>query len=276
MTPETPVFRPKQITYDENESNKLEKFFSDPELKNQLEKLCTQLKEILEEICSDYPDRKILLVVGGKSRRIVELFLQNAVAQMSDGSDWSEILKERIRLTDHENKNLYGELSSTQIDEKKDIYQPLIPKAIRDQSNSHPVIVYVDDHVAGRKKAKKMLQALHSIGFQATFVSLVGAESAAVLAEKGKKATEKPDELSQFRDNGFDGSIRIAYYGGELSRHIDTFSRAYSHLIDVRMNSLSQSHGSIEKTHFSQLPETRRQLLVKLNTFMKRLRVTLA
>lgn len=245
MTETTPAFKAKTSNESfEFDNRTFENFLNNKNFENLVTELLQKLEKELRAQLTKYPDAKI--VIGGKSRLIVKLFLNKIASELSENDPLKKLLKERLELNDLENRNLYGETTTPQIIESgnSDETVSVIPPKI--DTNSH--LIFIDDHAYLMTKAKKIFMTLNEAHIPMSFVAFTGIT--------GRKQPGQPDsELTQtnrfiaFPDQP-DDIITVVAADDILFSFLSRFSRRLSYLVDIRLNQTEYFNGSADTFQF--------------------------
>lgn len=103
----------------------VDSYLNNPEVVEALKQSVQVVANQIVELYASNTDKEFNFVVGGKSRRVTERMLQHVTNALPEGHPARKAIKDRLRLNDQQNKNLYGENTSTQTEAKKVDLSPL-------------------------------------------------------------------------------------------------------------------------------------------------------
>lgn len=167
-----------------------------------------QLDDIIEN-----SDRPIVFVVGGKSRRLTDVLLQATVSHMNYVGQAEEMFRERMRLSDRQNKGLYKFVTS---DRQGQEFQ--LP-ATNSRGEKVSYVVF-DDHQDTGKKAYDAMAFQESRGVDSmyfmTFVEnpRISQDEEASITGKEGKLSWRNDGWQKYRERVFSGSSDQVLFDG--------------------------------------------------------------
>lgn len=194
-------------------------------LDQSLVQVAGQLDDIIEN-----SDRPIVFVVGGKSRRLTEVLLKATISHMSYADQAEEMFRERMRLSDRQNKGLYRSVTS---DRQRQEFQ--LP-ATNSRGEKVTYVVF-DDHQDTGIKAYDAMAFQESGGIDSMyFVTFV--ENPRISQYETKSVTGKEGELF-WRKEGW-GKYKGRVFSGSSDRALFNGLRNLGEMIslgnDLRMN----------------------------------------
>jgi hypothetical protein len=203
-------------TYEESVKHAA-KVVDNPDFKQGLVDAEQQVGKYLKELEKQNKGKKLVMVVGGKSRRLTEIVLQETVNRMTDDSI-KEAFQQRVRLNESANRFLYGERVSSSSRQRGNSEMP-------DQLSSIPkevMVVYIDDSVDSGLKAGGVLETLKTRFSNVKFVAMAG-EVNLDMAPKKLKDNAKDFFVPRNQPLGY-------------SLGMGVLSKAYSAAVNVRLN----------------------------------------
>lgn len=194
------------------------------EVRASISKLANEIIRMYEET----DGKTIVFVTGGKSRSLTEVFLKKLIDSLPKDHPAVQALQQRVRLSDIENKNLYGEPTSNQYFKRRADGSLLLNKK-SDLDPANTTFVFIDDFMNSGKKAFKLIQSLSELDADARF-----------LAFTGNKPSENDDtDVTEDRPTGWQDNVSLVKVGTDdqdALQLVRALSNLVSQYVDVRLN----------------------------------------
>jgi len=246
----------------ESETSRLDLLFGLPEWSIEIQErvfsLTTRLIQIVDaHILSN--NNKIQIVVGGKSRILTETLLSSVRERLPRNHDAIRLIDDRVRLNDTENRNLYGETTSTQIELVKAY---IIPPALAE----HSTIIFIDDYINSGRKAFNFLKAFEDRGNDAYFLSFGGDSSSIMSGDPSRRPADW---------DRFSGKVFIAEGNNISTRILELTSTLLSRYLDLRLNHRISMAKVTTSARITELSQEHARNLSKAKTYIQMIRTML-
>lgn len=230
-------------------ANKAEKAIASPQFFEDLNRSIDNVGQILDTIIEQNSDKKVVLMVGGKSRRLTDLLLSKVQNRQPEESPVRELISKRVRLDDEENSLAYTKNIPRSISERLRSIKTV--DRIRKEGD---IIVFIDDHASEGAKASILLHEFKDSKFVA-FAS-----------------PANPVDFSRPGSEGLDTRFFYGSDGEELNSGLSAVSRLMSAYVDVRLNQSFPGYGLHKiPAQFDYLDKEHRQSLRQVNDFLSQI-----
>lgn len=241
--------------------NEVAAALSEPNTVKVLHECVVSVAVEIEKMYTSSPDNNFVFVVGGKSRMLTETLLESVVNQLPNNHPAVQAIKQRIRLDDVENKNLYGERTSTQTG-RADI---TIPVPIAASTLGNRKLVVCDDSMETGRKVFQTLSTLENEGIDARYIVFSGP----------REFSSDYDYLKPNNWESFRYKVVVGTNNPNASKVIKGISTLLSRYANLRLNknihSLGQSYPATIDTVTNQLATVLRsstELLTRLRALL--------
>ncbi len=231
--------------------NSIESYIDTPEFSEGINKSIDNVSSHLSEITTSNPNKSLCIVYGGKSRLLTGMLLDE-VGRRSGDETVKQLVRSKVRLDDQENEISYDKYAGnprhtpTIIDRVRGLFLTRKIDSIAD------VLIFVDDHVGGGRKAQDLLNTFK----ESHFVAFVG-----------------PDPKdSQVVYSGIESRIFVGNSLNVVKDTIKFLSSQLSSYVNIRLNKNIKSSGQYVKANIDTLDPEYASYLRKTNSFMGKLK----
>lgn len=204
-------------------SSEVSATLSEPGTAEGLQESVIRVAAQIEKMYESGQKKDFVFIVGGKSRRLTEALLDGAAEHLPPDHPAIQAIKERVRLDDSQNKNMYGESTSKQVGERKVQVPPLI--ALLGKLGNRQLVV-CDDAMETGRKVFHTLSVLQEKGINARYIVFSG-------PSEFSAGTDylRPDNWEMFKDR-----VIVGTNNSNAAKVIRGISGLLSSYANIRLN----------------------------------------